>query len=69
MNDGDDDGDNDGNEDGNDEDNAVSGLGSDGPIFDPITTPRSRGGRSCDDNDSVAAAVPYVSTRWNISTI
>ena len=37
-----DDRDNDRNEDGNDEDNAASGSGSDGPIFDPIMTPRSR---------------------------
>ena len=31
-------GDDDGNEDGNDDDNATSGLESDSPIFDPITT-------------------------------
>ena len=37
----DDDGDNGRNKDGNNDDNAASGLGSDGPIFDPIMTPRS----------------------------
>ena len=35
-------GDNNGNEDINDDDNAASGLGYDGPIFDPITMPWSR---------------------------
>ena len=39
--DGYDDGDIDGNEYGNNDENVASGLGSDGPIFDPITTPRS----------------------------
>ena len=39
---GDDDRDNDGNEDANEDKNAASGLGSDGPIFDPITTPWPR---------------------------
>ena len=38
---GDDDGDNDINEDGNDDDNAAAGSESDGPIFNPITVPRS----------------------------
>ena len=37
----DDDGDNDGNEDGNEDNKASSRSGSDGPIFDPITTPQS----------------------------
>ena len=41
---GDEDGDNNGKEDGNNDNNATSGLGSDGPIFDPITTPQSRRG-------------------------
>ena len=36
-------GEDEGNEDKNDDDNAASGSGSDGPIFDRITTPRSRG--------------------------
>ena len=35
-------GDNDRNEDGNDDDNAASRSGSDGPIFNPISAPRSR---------------------------
>ena len=38
----DDDGDNDRFEDGKDDDNAAAGSGSDGPIFDLITTHRSR---------------------------
>ena len=46
-----DDGDDNGSEDGNDDDNAASGSGSDGPIFDPIATPRSRGGGLGDDGD------------------
>ena len=37
---GDDDGDNDRNEVRNDDDNATARSGSDGPIFDMITTPR-----------------------------
>ena len=61
-----DDGDDNGNEDGNDDDNAASGSGSDGPIFDPITTPQSRGEGSGDDGDSAAAAAHYVSKRQTI---
>ena len=38
-----------GNEEGNDDDNATSGSGSDGPIFDPIATPWSRLGIAEDD--------------------
>ena len=57
-----DDGDNDGNKD----DNAASGSGPDGPIFDPITTPWSRGGRSGDDGNGAAAVAHYVSTRRTI---
>ena len=41
YNDGDDDGDNDGNEDRNDDDNAYSGSGFDGPVFNPTTTTQS----------------------------
>ena len=45
----DDDEDNDGNEDGNDDDNAAVGLGSDRPIFHPITAPWSRLGLAEED--------------------
>ena len=44
--DGDNNVDDDINKDGNDEDNAAFGSGSDGPIFDPIMAPWSRGGGS-----------------------
>ena len=48
--DGGDNGDDNGNEEGNnygkDDNNASSGSGSDGPIFEPIITPRSCGGGS-----------------------
>ena len=54
------DGDNDGNEDGTNNDNAASGSGSDGLIFDPITTPWSCGGGLGDDGDGAAAVVYYV---------
>ena len=37
------------NEDGNDNDNAAARSGSDGPIFDPITTPQSRLGLAEED--------------------
>ena len=57
-----DDGDNDGNEDGNDDNNTATGSGSDGPIFDPITTPRSRGGGFFDNGDVASATKHYVST-------
>ena len=43
--------DDDGNEDVSDDDNAASGSGSNGSIFDLITTPWSRGGGSGDDGD------------------
>ena len=52
--DGDNDGDNDGNEDGNDDDNAAAGSGSDGPIFDPISTPHSRLGFAEEDRATKA---------------
>ena len=57
-----DDGDDDGNEDGNDDDYAAAGSGSDGPIFDTITTPRSRLGLAEEDR-----ATHYKSTRWTIT--
>ena len=60
--DGDDNGDDDGNADGNDDDNTTSGSGSDGPIFNPITTPRSRGRGSGNDGDGAVAAAHYIST-------
>ena len=62
YNNGDDDRDNDGNKDGNDDDNAASESGSDGPIFDVISTPWSRRGGSGDDDYGAAAAAHYVST-------
>ena len=63
----DDDENNDKNYDENKDDNAASGLGSDGPIFDLIKMPRSRGGGLGGDN--TAAAATYVSTHWNIYTL
>ena len=66
---GDDGKDNDGNEDGNDDNNAAARSGSDGSIFDPITTPRSCGGGLGDDGDGAAAAAHYVSMRWTIMYI
>ena len=57
---GDDNIDNNRNEDGNDDDNAASGSGSDGPIFDPIMTPRSNRGGSGNKGDGAAAVVHYV---------
>ena len=59
---GDNAGDDDGNEDGNDDNNVASGSGSDGPIFNLLTTPRSRGEGSGDNGDGAAAAVHYIST-------
>ena len=63
QDDGDDDGANDGNEDKNDNNNAAAGSGSDGPIFDPITTPRSRlilaEEESGDGGDGIGAAEHY----------
>ena len=58
--------DNDRNKDGNEDDNAASGSGSDGPVFDPITTPWSHGGLSGDNSDGAAAVTHYVSRRWTI---
>ena len=58
--------DNYGNEDGNDDENAASGSGSVGPIFDPITMPRSCGVGSGDNGDGTVAAAHYVSTRSTI---
>ena len=49
------DGDENEKKDGNDNENAVYGPGSDGPIFDSITTPWYHGGGSGDD-DEVALA-------------
>ena len=57
YNDGDDDGDNDKNEDGNDNKKSTSGSGYDGPIFGPITTPRSRLGLTEEDRKTTATAL------------
>ena len=67
--DGDDDGDKDRNEYKNYDDNAASVSGYGGPIFDPIAMPQSCRGGLGDDDDGAAAAAPYISTRWNISTL
>ena len=45
----DDDGDNNLNEDGNNDNNSAARSGSDGPIFDPITTPWLRLGLAEED--------------------
>ena len=59
--DGDDDGDDDGNEDGNNDDNAASGLGSYGPIFNPITTTWSRLGLSDEDRETTTTTLqPWI---------
>ena len=69
YNNGDDDGYNN-EKNGNDNENAVSGSGSSGLIFDPITMPGYPiGGLDKDGNGNGAADVAksnYVSTRWNI---
>ena len=62
----DDDGDNYGNKDVNDDDNAAFGSGSDGPIVNPIMTPRSCGGGSGDNGDGSAATAHYLSTHRTI---
>ena len=49
-------------DDRNDDDNADSGSGSDGPIFEPIITPRSCGGGSGNNGDGATAAAHYIST-------
>ena len=64
--DGDDNRNNDGDKDGNNYGNAASGSGSDGPIFDWITTPRSSGGVSGDNGNGPAATAHYVSICRNI---
>ena len=40
---------------------ATTGSGSNGPIFDPITMPQSRGGGSGDYGNSAAASSHYIS--------
>ena len=55
--------DNDRNKDGNYDKNAATGSGSDGPIFDPITTPCSHRGGSDDYGNGDAATANYVSKR------
>ena len=64
--DGDENVDNDGNEGEHDDDNAASRSGSDDPIFDPITTPRSHGEALGNDLDGAASVAHYVSTCWSI---
>ena len=58
--------DNDGDKVRNNNNKSSSRSVSDGPIYDPITTPRSRGGVSVDDGNIAAAAAHYVSTHWII---
>ena len=55
-----------GNEDGNDNGNDAYGSGSDGKIFDPITTPLYCIGVSGNDIDGNTAVVHYMSTLLNI---
>ena len=55
-----------GNDDRNNDNDAAPVSGSDGPIFDPITAPRSRGGGSGDEDDGAVDAAHYVSMRRNI---
>ena len=62
YNGGDDDGYDNRNEDANENDNAASGSGSDGTIFNPITAPLSPRGGSGDDGGGDAAAAQYIST-------
>ena len=59
---GDDDGYDNRNEDANDNDNAASGSGSDGSIFNPITTPLYLRGGFDDDGGGNAAAAHYIYT-------
>ena len=54
---GDTDGDNDGNDDGKDDDNAASGSGSNGPIFDPIATSWSLLGLAEEDRATTTTAL------------
>ena len=58
--DGDDDRDKNGNKDRNNDNNADSISGYDGPIFDPITVPRSCGGGLGDDDDCAVDTAHYV---------
>ena len=58
--------DDDGNEERNYDVNATSESGSDGPIFDPIMTPRYCGRGSGDDVDGAADATKYICTCRNI---
>ena len=62
--DGDDNKNDDGNKDRNYDDSATSGSGSDGPIFNPITTPLycGRGSGNDGDCDGTAAVAHYIST-------
>ena len=54
------------NEDGNDNNNAASGSGSDGLIFDPIKTPWSPGGGSRNYGDGAVAKEQYISARCTL---
>ena len=67
---GDDTRDNDVNDDGNVNNNSPDGLGSDGTIYNPITTPRSRfwsrGGGQGDDIDIDASMENYLYICWTI---
>ena len=56
----------DGNEDRNNDNNAASGSGSNVPIFDPITTPRSPGVILGDNRNGAAAAAHFIYTCHNI---
>ena len=51
----------DGNKDRNNDENAASGSGSDGPIFDPIMMPRSCGRSLVDNGNGNEDAVNYIS--------
>ena len=62
---GDEEGDNDKNEDGKNDNNAISGLGSDSIIFDPITTPRSLLGLAEEDWSTTMMTL----WSWHISTL
>ena len=49
-------------DDRNDDDNADSGSGSDGPIFDPITTPWYSGGGLGYSSNSAVVVAHYIFT-------
>ena len=53
---------NNGDDDGDDNNNAATGLGFYGPIFNPITTPRSYVGWLVNNGDKAVASVHYIST-------